>query len=219
MTNLGELADRTFEAVLFDMDGTLINSIPAVDRCWLQWAGEFGIDPARLAGIHGVPAADTIAMLLPEAVRERALARIVELEETDTDGILLIPGALEALAALPQGRAAIATSCTQGLARARIGASGLPVPAVVVTADQTPLGKPNPDPFLLAAQRLGADPRRCLVVEDATSGVQAGRAAGCATLAVLTHLLPGSSGADAEVSDLAAVRFEVADDGVRLLAA
>lgn len=216
MTLLGELADRTFEAVLFDMDGTLINSTPVVERCWLQWAREFGVDPIRLRGIHGVPAASVISQMLPEPVRGRALARITELEENDTDGIIVLPGALQALSSLPAGRAAIATSCTDGLARVRIGATGLPVPQVLVTVEQTPVGKPAPEPYLLAAEKLGVAPQRCLVVEDATSGVQAGRAAGCATLAVLTHLVPGSSGADAEVPDLSAVRFAVRPDGVSL---
>ncbi len=140
----------------------------------------------------------------------------MELEENDTEGIVVLPGALEALSSLPAGRAAIATSCTDGLAKARIGATGLPVPPVLVTAEQTPIGKPAPEPYLLAADKLGVDPRRCLVVEDATSGIQAGRAAGCATLAVLTHLTPGSSGADAEVPDLSAVRFDVGSNGVTL---
>lgn len=217
MTTLGDLADTTFDAVLFDMDGTLINSIPAVVRCWLQWADEFGVDPAGLVGMHGVPAAGVISSLIPDESRwPAAQARIVELEVNDTADVVRLPGAVEALTVLPQGRVAIATSCTHDLATARIRATDLPVPDLLVTAEMTPIGKPAPEPYLLAAAKLGVDPTRCLVVEDATSGVQSGRAAGCATLAVLTHLEPGSSGADAEVPDLSAVRFEVSSDGVRL---
>lgn len=220
MTSLGELTDRTFDAVLFDMDGTLINSIPAVVRCWVRWAEEFGVDPAGLVGMHGVPAKGVIAALLPDESRwAEAHDRIVELEVNDTADVVRLPGAAEALTTLPPDRVAIATSCTRPLAEARIRATELPVPEVLVTVEQTAVGKPAPDPFLLAAQRLGADPTRCLVVEDATSGIQAGRAAGCATLAVLTHLEPGSSGADAEVADLSTVRFEVSDDGVRVVLA
>ncbi|MFV0460214.1 MAG: HAD-IA family hydrolase [Actinomycetales bacterium] len=216
MTSLATLTDRTFDAVLFDMDGTLINSIPVVERSWLQWAQEFGVDPYQLHGLHGIPAKGVISRLLPQQRWDEAIARICELEENDTEGIVVLPGALDALTGLPPGRAAIATSCTRELARVRIAATGLPVPTVVVTAEQTEVGKPAPDPYLLAARLLGVDPTRCLVVEDATGGVQAGRAAGCATLAVLTHLTPGSSGADAEVADLAAVSFVVNAEGVRL---
>lgn len=211
-----DLAARTFDAVLFDMDGTLIDSTPVVIRSWLRWAEEFGVPQTALIGMHGVPAAGLIARLLPEQVREAAMARILELEENDVDGIVTLPGAVEALTSLPAGRVAIATSCTRRLAAIRAGAANLPVPDVMVVADDTPIGKPNPEPYLLAAERLGAAADRCLVVEDATSGVQAGRAAGCATLAVLTHLEPGSSGADAEVADLAAVEFIVEPAGVRL---
>ncbi len=218
VTTLGPLDSQAFDAVLFDMDGTLIDSIPAVVRSWVRWAQEFGVDPQNLVGMHGVPAAGVIARLLPGAEDRwaAAQARVVELEEADTADIVVLPGAIDALRALPPGRSAIATSCTKGLAAARIAATGLPVPNVLVTAEQTPVGKPSPEPYLLAAQLLGVDPSRCLVVEDAMSGIQAGRAAGCATLAVLTHLEPGSSGADAEVDNLAAVRFTSDGAGVHL---
>lgn len=219
---LGTLEDRTFAAVLFDMDGTLIDSIPVVVRSWLRWADEEGVDPHRLAGFHGVPARGVAAALLPPERVDAAVERIEAIEIADTEGITILPGTLDALAALraagPDGRdlAAIATSCTAPLAAARIAATGLPAPAVVVTASDVAQGKPHPDPFLLAAQRLGVDPRECLVVEDAPGGLEAARAAGCATLAVSTTTGAADLIADAVVDDLGAVRFRVESGRVRL---
>ncbi|MGA8979672.1 MAG: HAD-IA family hydrolase, partial [Pedococcus sp.] len=181
---LGLLDGRDFAAVLFDMDGTLIDSIPVVLRSWLRWADEEGVDPARLVGFHGVPARGIAEKLLPADRVDAAVDRIEAIETADTEGITVLPGTLIALATLSgSGRGgsdlcAIATSCTQPLADARIAATGLPVPRVVVTASDVRQGKPRPDPFLLAAQRLGVDPRECLVVEDAPGGLEAARAAG-----------------------------------------
>ena len=219
---LGTLEDRTFAAVLFDMDGTLIDSIPVVVRSWLRWAEEEGVDPHRLTGFHGVPARGVAAALLPPERVDAAVERIEAIEIADTEGITILPGTLDALAALraagPDGRdlAAIATSCTAPLAAARIAATGLPAPAVVVTASDVAQGRPHPDPFLLAAQRLGVDPRECLVVEDAPGGLEAARAAGCATLAVSTTTAAADLIADAVVDDLGAVRFRVESGRVRL---
>jgi mannitol-1-/sugar-/sorbitol-6-phosphatase len=214
-----ELQGRRFAAVLFDMDGTLIDSTPVVTRSWHRWAAEEDVDPARLSGMHGVPAAGIIARLLPPERWPEATARINALELADTDGIRVLGGAAEALAALPAGRAAIATSCTRPLASARIAATHLAAPSVVVTADDTERGKPAPDPYLLAARRVGADPAECLVVEDAPSGITAARAAGCATLAVATtHVVEEllAAGPDAVVVDLAGVELSASADGVRL---
>jgi len=207
-----------FAAVLFDMDGTLVDSTPSVERCWARWAEEMDIDLRRLLGWHGVPAAAIARALLPPERVEAGVARITELELEDTDGIRPLPGAAEALAVLPVGRAAIATSCTRPLARARLAAAGLDAPEVVVTADDVSRGKPDPEPFLLAAQRLGVDASRCLVVEDAPAGLAAARAAGCATLGVTTTTPAGELSADVVVRDLAQVRVVVDEDGVHVLA-
>lgn len=213
---LGPLDGRPFAAVVFDMDGTLIDSTPVVVRSWLRWAEEHDVDPRRLQGFHGVPAAAIVAELLPGHRHERAVRRITELELADTDGIEVLPGAAEALAALAPEHSAIATSCTAPLAAARIGASGLQAPAVLVTADDVERGKPHPDPFLLAAERLGVDPTKCLVVEDAPGGLAAARAAGCATLAVVTTTPREElvAAADAVVTDLSHVVFSSTGDGV-----
>jgi sugar-phosphatase len=213
---LGPLADRTFDAVLFDLDGTLIDSTPAVERTWQRWALGHGLVPGSWSFQHGVPARQMLALLIPAAEVDAAFERLTEIEVSDLDGIVLLPGSVEALAALPDGRAAIATSGTEPLAKARISHTGLPAPSVVVTASDTPIGKPDPAPYLLAAQRLGVDPARCLVVEDAPAGLVAARAAGCATLAVLTTHPADDLDADALADSLADVRFTVGQDGVRL---
>jgi mannitol-1-/sugar-/sorbitol-6-phosphatase len=215
-TGLGTLAGRAFAAVLFDLDGTLIDSTPAVERSWLRWADEFGIELTGYGTWHGIPAAQIVTTMLPEDKWELAVRRIEEIETADVEGILVLPGAAEALASLPGGRAAIVTSCVWPLAMARLGATGLSAPDVVVTADQVPVGKPDPAPYLLAAQRLGVDPADCLVVEDAPAGLTSGLAAGAARLAVVTTHTADQLEADAIVANLDSVRFTVAANGVRI---
>jgi sugar-phosphatase len=206
---------RVFDAVLFDLDGTLIDSTAAVERIWRRWGAEHGL-PAGWEFPHGVPARQVLAAVVPASVVEAAFLRVSELELQDVDDVTLLPGAERALAALPAGRAAIATSGVEALAKLRIARTGLLAPPVLVTADDVPLGKPDPAPYLLAAERLGVPPARCLVVEDAPAGLVSGRAAGCATLAVATTHPPQALDADAVVGDLAAVRFTAGADGVRV---
>lgn len=218
LRDLSGLEPRTFDAVLFDMDGTLIDSTPSVVRSWVTWATELGVDPHVLEGNHGVPARQIVTgVLAPERV-DAGLARIVELETQDVAGILTLPGSARALEVLGPA-SAIVTSCTRVLATARIAASGLRAPAVVVTADDVEVGKPDPAPYLLGARRLGVDPARCLVVEDAPSGLVSARAAGCATLAVTTTTPVRELLADAVVDSLADVVFTLSADGVRVASA
>lgn len=210
---LGTLAELDFDAVIFDMDGTLIDSTPAVARAWTTWAQEHGLTAEQLAGHHGMPSARVVAKLLPDHQHESAIDRINALEIDDVHDIVVLPGAAEALAALRSARNAIATSCTMPLARARIAAAELVAPSVLVTADQVEHGKPAPDPFLLAAERLDVDPRRCLVVEDAPAGLTAAAAAGCYRLAVITTTPEDELEADGIVRNLGDVEFLVATDG------
>jgi mannitol-1-/sugar-/sorbitol-6-phosphatase len=213
---LGRLADEVFEAVIFDMDGTLIDSTPAVVRAWDTWASEYGLPPLDLRTHHGTPSASVVRAVMPEHMQEAGIQRITELEISDLHDVVVLPGAAEALASLASAKTAIATSCTVPLAEARIAAAQLVAPSVLVTADDVVHGKPHPEPFLQAARRLGVDPRRCLVVEDAPSGLEAARAAGCFTLAVVTTTPRDVLDADAIVTDLSEVLFQVDQDRVRV---
>lgn len=178
------------EAVLFDMDGTLVDSSGSVERSWRRLAKLIPRPfPEVEPYIHGIPVPQVMATLEPDMPANRVAelaAFMVEAESTDTEGVVALPGALEALRDLPPDRIAIVTSCGTRLSTARIAASGLPAPAVVITADDVQTGKPDPAPFLLAARRLGFPPERCLVVEDSPAGVASARSAGCVVIGVLT---------------------------------
>lgn len=213
---LAAVEGRTFEAVLFDLDGTLIDSTGSVDRSWRRWALERGFPLDRLDVPHGMPARQVLARLIPADEVEDAFAHIEAVEVADVEGIVILPGAAQALLAIPATRAAIATSGTAPLAKARIVATGLAAPAVLVTADDVLVGKPDPAPYLLAAKLLGVDPRRCLVAEDAPTGLTSARAAGCATIAVTTTHAVSELVADAVLDSLADVRFVAVDGGVRV---
>ncbi|MEU2348421.1 HAD-IA family hydrolase [Modestobacter sp. NPDC049651] len=218
--SLTALAGRTFDAVLFDMDGTLIDSMAGSLRAWAAWAEEHGVDPAALAEVGGRPAAQVVpALLAPDRVAA-AIDRIERMEvELAADGIEVLPGTVDALAALPGDRVAIVTSCTRRLLAARLAGSGLRHPREIVSFDDVARGKPHPDPFLLGAQRLGVDPARCLAVEDAPAGLASARAAGCTTLAVGSTHTPDELVADAHAPDLSHVRFAVTPAGITVTAA
>ncbi|MER5732535.1 HAD-IA family hydrolase [Streptomyces sp. NPDC002138] len=204
------------EALLFDNDGTLVSSMESVHRCWTRWAGEYGITEADFAAVelHGRPAAEIIADLLPGPARAGALARIERLEVEDVaGGVVLLPGTKELLSALPAGRWAVVTSATRPLAEARLREVGIDFPEMVAAEDIT-RGKPDPEPFLLAAARLGVDPGRCVVFEDAPAGLAAARAAGMRTVALTTTHPVGELVADVVVGDLSAVSVQVTDEGM-----
>lgn len=180
--------DRTFGALLFDMDGTIINSIASAERAWGAWAERHGLDVAAfLPTIHGVRAIETITNLQLPGVDPKAEVRALVLAEIeDVEGIEPIEGAAAFLASLPPDRWAIVTSSPRKLALRRLEAAGLPPPAVLVTSEDVEHGKPAPDCFLLAAKRLGQNIEDCLVFEDAPAGIQAAEAAGAALVVVTT---------------------------------
>ncbi|MFK5634514.1 MULTISPECIES: HAD-IA family hydrolase [unclassified Ornithinimicrobium] len=212
-----DITQETFDAVLFDNDGTLTDSRAAVERAWYAWAVHHDIPLERFVGFHGVPSRGIVQMVAPHLDADTATADIDRRELEDADGVVALPGAEQAIATVG-ARAAIVTSAGRDLAILRLGAAGLVPPEAFVTADDITVGKPDPQPYLIGADRLGADPARCLVVEDAPAGLRSGRAAGAATLALTTtstaeELAPL---ADLVVRDLSAVRFTVSGEGVRI---
>ena len=221
------------DALLFDMDGTLVDSTASVLRGWQTVAAEFPIPPDLFAVVprHGRPAGEILADLLPAELIPAAAERLDELERTDTGDVVLLPGAARLLAAAPAGRWAVVTSAGRQLARVRLGAAGVDVGGVgtagvdiggvgaagvgaaglgtpvLVTIDDVSRGKPDPEPFLLGAKLLGVPPERCLVFEDAPAGLAAARAAGAATVAVATTHAAEELDADVVVPDLSSVRI------------
>jgi sugar-phosphatase len=192
-----------YGAVLADLDGTLVDSDAPMRRAWTAFAGRHGLDPDRvIAAGQGRPSRETAAELAPDAPEEAAWLERTEI--ADTAGITVIPGA-HALLAAPL-RFAIVTSCTRALAVARLGAAGLPLPETLVCADEITRGKPDPEPYLLGAERLGVEPVNCVVLEDAPAGIAAGKAAGMTVIALSTTHAPAElAGADAVIGDLTAL--------------
>ncbi|UYQ61146.1 HAD family hydrolase [Streptomyces peucetius] len=208
------------EALLFDNDGTLVSSLESVNRCWTRWAGEYGITADAFARVelHGRPAAEIAADLLPARLVPEAVARIEHLEVEDVaQGVVALPGTLRLLAQLPPERWAVVTSATRRLAEARLAEVGVR-PKMTVAADDVTRGKPDPEPFLLAARMLGVDPARCVVFEDAPAGLTAGRAAGMRTVALTTTHTRAELTADIVVPDLSAVSALVTPEGVEITA-
>jgi sugar-phosphatase len=213
--DLGALVGRHFDAVLFDMDGTLIDSHAVSEAAWRVWAAEHDVDVARVSGIAGRPAAEVVRDVMAADRVAAGLARIEQLEiDGSHEGIEVLAGTARALGDIPAERIAIVTSCTRALLAARLAASRLRHPEQIVTVDDVEHGKPAPDPFLEGARRLGFEPARCLVVEDAPSGLTAGRAAGCTTLAVGHTHHHGDLDADAWAPDLEHVRFIARPEGI-----
>ena len=207
---------QTFDAVLFDMDGTLIDSTPAVRRSWLTWCTEHGIDPSILDSRHGHPARDIVASLVPPEDIETSFERIQQLEIAEVRDITILPGAAEALQAIDEYRKAIVTSCTRPLAAARIMASGLTPPRVIITYDDVEHGKPHPEPFTLGAQWLGFEPARCLVIEDAPAGLHSAHHAGCTTLAVEGTHPAHQLNADLIITSLTELKFTPTTNGIHI---
>ncbi|NLG22962.1 MAG: HAD-IA family hydrolase [Actinomycetales bacterium] len=211
------MTSELFDAVLFDNDGTLIDSRGPVVRSWLAWAADHGVPAESLVGFHGVPSSSIVTAVAPHLDPVAATADIDRRELADLEGVVALPGAVEAVVAAGW-RSAIVTSASRELLELRLGAAGFTPPEVMVTADDITRGKPDPQPYLMAAERLGADPARCLVVEDAPAGLRSGRAAGAATVGVVTTTAAEDLEplADLVVADLSALAFRLEDDGVRV---
>lgn len=173
-------------AVLFDMDGTLVDSTAVVEQVWSEFAGRYGLDFAEiLRTSHGVRAGDTVRRFAPAGADVAALRdELGAMERVRTHGIVALPGAAELLRILPADAVALVTSADRILADIRMEAAGLAMPATAVTADLITYGKPHPEGYLRAARLLGVEPAEALVFEDAPAGIAAGIAAGIRTVAV-----------------------------------
>ncbi len=205
-------------AILFDLDGVLVDSIASVERAWLKFAARHKLDPDKvLHAAHGHRSIETVRILMPglDADSEN---RIVEQDEID-DAVGLRPtdGAAELLSVLPPDRWNVVTSGTRPLATARLRAAGLPIPKHLVAADEVLHGKPHPEPYIKGANSLGFRPEDCVVFEDAQTGIRSGKSAGATVIGVPGTYNPAQlSAADALVASLAHVSVEVTSSGLRV---
>ena len=205
-------------AVLFDLDGVLVDSTRSVERQWRIWARERGIDEDKVAAVaHGVRAVEVIRKIAPQLDAEAEVPKLESREAADHDSVAVMPGAAELVRAIPDGRWCVVTSGARHLASARLQLAGIPVPKVMVTADDVVDGKPHPEPYLKGAKLLGMNPAECLVIEDAPAGIQSAHAGGMKVIA-LTSTYPASalSEADAVVEKLNQIRVGL--DDTRMLA-
>lgn len=206
-------------AILFDLDGVLIDSEAAVQRAWEQWTARHGLELRHvLTESRGRRTADTIRAVAPWLDEEAESRDLERAQSADTDGVTALAGAASLLDSLPPQTWAVVTSGTRRLAGARLTAANLPLPTVLLAAEDVEHGKPDPEPYLLAAAALGVEPGSCLVVEDAPSGIAAGKAAGATVLALLTTFAASElAGADHRAPSLAALRLRRASrDGDEL---
>ena len=206
------------KAILFDMDGVLMDSTPSVERVWRAWAAKHGLDPDRVAGqAHGRRSIETIRAVTPQLDAEKENIVVEQMEIDDKEGVTALPGAAELLAHLPDDRFAIVTSATRPLAVARLGYAGLSVPRHMITAEDVVHGKPSPEPFLKGAAALGFAPADCLVFEDTPAGIASARAAGMQAVALQTtypaHQLEA---AHAIIRNLADVKATLREENVIL---
>jgi sugar-phosphatase len=195
------------DVLLFDMDGTLVDSTAVVERHWGRWAARHGLSLAEILSVsHGRPTLETLRLVAPHLATADEAARLDAGEAEDSDGLRPVPGAGALVASLPQNRWAVVTSAGRALATKRLVAASLPIPDVLVTSDDVPRGKPDPASYLEAARRLGTLATRSIVLEDAPVGVEAGRAAG-ATVIGVTTTFAALADCDYLVPDLRAIRL------------
>jgi len=181
------------EGLLFDMDGTLIDSTASMARIWGRWLTRHGLDaPSIIPKIHGMRASETIRQFNLPGVNPQVEAKVIEVEETeDTEGIFALPGAMAFLDAIPKRKWALVTSAPVRLAHARLKAAGIPVPQIAVYGEDVKIGKPNPEPFAAGAVKLGLKNAACVAFEDSAAGIASAAAAGSPVVVITaTHHLP-----------------------------
>lgn len=199
------------QAILFDLDGVLVDSTLAVERVWRKWAAEHKVDPELvMENAHGRRSIETIRIVAPALDAERENLKVENMEISDKEGIVAIPGAAELLSSLPSDRFNVVTSATAALASARLRYAGLPIPESIVTADDVVEGKPSPEPYLKGAAMLGVASADCVVFEDTPAGVESGKAAGMRVIAVTsTYAAPELKRADAVLDSLVDVKAQL----------
>jgi sugar-phosphatase len=214
---LSSLVEVKTRGILFDLDGVLVDSTPAVARCWSRWAEQYGFNADEVVRqAHGRPSIVTLRELMPNGDYDEENRKMEEWEIADTDGVVPLPGVMALLQALPADQWAIVTSCTRPLAEVRIRVAGLPRPKKIVTAADVQRFKPDPDPYLKGAELLGLTQADCVVVEDAPAGIRSGRAAGSRVLALRTtevDELLKAAGATWIVDDLSKASLLAAGSG------
>lgn len=205
-------------AILFDLDGVLVDSTRAVARVWEKWARAHGLDPDKvIAQAHGRRSVETIRAVAPHINAEQENLHVEQMEIDDKEGVVAVPGAAPLLSSLPQDRFAIVTSATVALAGARMQYAGLPLPLHLVCAEDVSNGKPSPEPYLKGAELLGFPPQDCLVFEDAPAGIVSARAA-CMQVIALPNTYPREelTGAAAIVKSLSALQVQSSDGQLRI---
>lgn len=202
-------------AVLFDLDGVLVDSTHAVSRQWSIWAAENNLEPAKILEIaHGRRTAEVVQLLMPQLAVDDEVTKIEQREAADTDGVRVMRGARELVSAIPDGYWCVVTSGTRYLATSRLRLAGIPIPKALVSADDVVKGKPDPEPYLKGAQMLGMEPSECLVIEDAPAGIGAAHAAGMKVVA-LTSTYPASELEDADSLVQSLTQIQVNFDAAR----
>ena len=206
------------EAVLFDLDGVLVDSRAVIERIWRAWAERHHVDADHLLSIaHGRRTRETLQQVAPHLALDAEVDWLDSAEVADVGGLVEVPGARRLLASLPPDAWAIVTSCHLLLAERRLRAAGIPFPDVIVTSENVSAGKPAPEGYLLGAKRLGRRPERCVVFEDAPPGIAAGRSAGAKVIGVSTTHRPSQlHGVETVVPDLAAVSARKTVNGLTL---
>jgi sugar-phosphatase len=200
-------------AILFDLDGVLVDSTRSVERQWRAWAREQGIDGDKVMAIaHGVRTVEVIRAVAPHLDAEAEVRKLESREAQDRDGVVAMPGAVELVRAIPEGRWCVVTSGTRLLASTRLRLFGIPVPKVMITADDVASGKPHPAPYLKGAELLGMNAAECLVIEDAPAGIQSGHAAGMKVIGLAsTYTASALREADSVVEKLTQIRVGVGE--------
>ena len=203
-------------AILFDLDGVLVDSTRSVDRQWRAWARQKGVDGDKVMAIaHGVRTIEVIRAVAPHLDADAEVWELENREADDQEGVDIMSGAIELIRSIPEGRWGVVTSGTRLLASARLRFGGLPVPKILVTAEDVANGKPHPEPYLTGAKRMGFNPADCLVIEDAPAGIQAAHAGGMKVVGITsTYAAARLSEADFVVQRLPQIQVSVNGTGV-----